>query len=270
MTILRRRKHRGRHYAREAYGSQTIGAGDWKTEGKTGVNVNQRMFLVLAAALSVLFLLLAVQPNSEAGAANTQEAGDSHSLESVALSGQDTVFAAAISPEEDLGSISPVFTDEVRHWEQDILGWAMEFDLDPDLVAIIMQVESCGDPQAISIAGAQGLFQVMPFHFVAGEDSLDPDTNASRGISYFVDRLAQTGGDIGRSYAGYNGGHVAAGSTWDNWAYETQRYYIWTTGLYGDIQSGLDVSPTLERWLQAGGASLCRQAANRLGIGDQQ
>jgi soluble lytic murein transglycosylase-like protein len=270
MTILRRSKHRGRHYAREAYGNRAIAAGDGNPDGKTMVNINQRMFLVLAAALSVLFLLLAAQPNSEAGPADIQKAGDDGILESVAIGGLDNVLAGATSPEADLGSISPVFTGEVRYWEQDILGWAKEYDLDPDLVAIIMQVESCGDPQAISIAGAQGLFQVMPFHFVAGEDSLEPDTNARRGISYFVDRLAQTGGDIGRSYAGYNGGHVAAGSSWDNWAYETQRYYIWTTGLYGDIQSGLEVSPTLERWLQAGGASLCRQAANRLGIGDQQ
>ena len=268
MTILRRRKHRGRHYAREVYGSRAIAAGDGKPDGKTMANINQRLFLVLAAAFSVLFLLLAVQPNSEAGPVDTQAAGDDQSLESVTLVRQGSILSGAASPEADLGSISPVFTGEVRYWEQDILGWAKDYDLDPDLVAIIMQVESCGDPQAISIAGAQGLFQVMPFHFVAGEDSLDPDTNARRGISYFVDRLAQTGGDIGRSYAGYNGGHVAAGSTWDNWAHETQRYYIWTTGLYGDIQSGLAVSPTLERWLRSGGASLCRQAANRLGIGD--
>jgi soluble lytic murein transglycosylase-like protein len=231
------------------------------------------MFLMLGAAISVLFLLVAAQPNSEAGAVNTLTSGDDPILESAALDGQNVVTDGgpdgAISPTANLGSISPVFTDEVRYWEQDILGWAKEYALDPNLVAIIMQVESCGDPQAISIAGAQGLFQVMPFHFIDGEDSLDPNTNARRGINYFVDRLAQTGGDIGRSYAGYNGGHVAAGSSWDNWAYETQRYYIWTTGLYGDIQSGLAVSPTLERWLQAGGASLCRQAASRLGIGDQ-
>ncbi|MGB3713425.1 MAG: transglycosylase SLT domain-containing protein, partial [Candidatus Promineifilaceae bacterium] len=243
MTILKSNKHRGRSYAREAYGSRAIVTGDGKPEEKTIVNINQRMFLMLAAALSVLFLLLAVQPDSEAGAADAQAVGDDQILESIVLTGQDSVLEGATSPTTNLGSLSPVFTDEVRYWEQDILGWAKEYDLDPDLVAIIMQVESCGDPQAVSIAGAQGLFQVMPFHFIAGEDSLDPDTNARRGINYFVDRLSQTGGDIGRSYAGYNGGHVAAGSTWDNWAYETQRYYIWTTGLYGDIQSGLDVSP---------------------------
>ena len=235
-------------------------------EEHSTININKRMFLVLSAAVSVLFLLLAVQPKSEAGAEDNPASLEESNSDLLTLENQNTQPEAEIAAAVHLGSISPVFTDEVRHWEQDILGWAKGYDLDPDLVAIIMQVESCGDPQAISIAGAQGLFQVMPFHFVEGEDSLDPDTNARRGINYFVERLAQTNGDIGRSYAGYNGGHVAAGSSWDSWAYETQRYYIWTTGIYSDIQAGLDVSPTLERWLQAGGASLCRQAAARIGL----
>ena len=235
-------------------------------EEHSTININKRMFLVLSAAVSVLFLLLAVQPKSEAGAEDNPASLEESNSDLLTLENQNTQPEAEIAAAVHLGSISPVFTDEVRHWEQDILGWAKGYDLDPDLVAIIMQVESCGDPQAISIAGAQGLFQVMPFHFVEGEGSVDPDTNARRGINYFVERLAQTNGDIGRSYAGYNGGHVAAGSSWDSWAYETQRYYIWTTGIYSDIQAGLDVSPTLERWLQAGGASLCRQAAARIGL----
>ena len=118
----------------------------------------------------------------------------------------------------------------------------------------------------ISSAGAQGLFQVMPFHFVAGENPQDPDTNAARGLKYFADRLVQTNGDIGRAFAGYNGGHVAAAASWDSWANETQRYYLWSTGIYGDIMSGGETSPTLDRWLAAGGAGLCQQAAARLGI----
>jgi hypothetical protein len=164
------------------------------------------------------------------------------------------------------GGIAPVFTAEVKYWEPQIIAWSQEHGVDPNLAAIIMQIESCGDPHAASYAGAQGLFQVMPFHFAAGEDALDPDTNARRGLNYFVERLAQTNGDIGRAFAGYNGGHVAAASSWDQWAAETQRYYRWSTGIYSDIQSGLTQSPTIDSWLQAGGASLCRQAAQRIGL----
>jgi soluble lytic murein transglycosylase-like protein len=164
------------------------------------------------------------------------------------------------------GAISPVFAAPVQYWAPQIEAWSAVHGIDPNLAATIMQVESCGDPNAVSSAGAQGLFQVMPFHFTAGENMQDPDTNASRGLAYFVERLQQTGGDIGRAFAGYNGGHRAAATTWDNWPNETQRYYTWTTGIYNEIQQGLNPSPTLQQWLQAGGASLCNQAATRLGL----
>ncbi len=221
---------------------------------------------MLSSAVIVLVVLLALSPIDESGiiraSAETLNNVDDSQENTLGLGGS----GSEIESVSDLGTLSPIFTEEIRFWEDRILLWAREFDLDPDLAAIIMQVESCGDPEAVSIAGAQGLFQVMPFHFAEGENSLDPDTNARRGLSYFTGRLEQTGGDIGRSYAGYNGGHVAAASSWDNWANETQRYYIWTTGLYRDAKSGVHESPTLQKWIQAGGASLCQQAALRLGI----
>ena len=71
------------------------------------------------------------------------------------------------------GSLSPVFTPEVQHWADKIVSWSAVFKLDPNLAATVMQIESCGAPGAVSGAGAQGLFQVMPFHFTAGEDTLD-------------------------------------------------------------------------------------------------
>ena len=36
------------------------------------------------------------------------------------------------------------------------MGWAEQYSLDPDIIATIMQIESCGDPNAVSSAGAQG------------------------------------------------------------------------------------------------------------------
>jgi len=164
------------------------------------------------------------------------------------------------------GIISPVFSPEVQHWAPQISKWAAAYNLDPNIVATIMQIESCGDPQAASGAGAQGLFQVMPFHFTAGEDMLNPETNAARGMAYYAERLQQTSGNVGQAFAGYNGGHVAAGTTWDNWANETQRYFTWSTGIYEEATSGMTESPTLQQWMAAGGASLCNQASNRLGL----
>ncbi|MBI5959948.1 MAG: transglycosylase SLT domain-containing protein, partial [Chloroflexi bacterium] len=53
----------------------------------------------------------------------------------------------------------------VRHWKTQIHEWAAEYELNPNVVAIVIQIESCGDPSVISWAGATGLMQVMPFHF---------------------------------------------------------------------------------------------------------
>lgn len=161
----------------------------------------------------------------------------------------------------------------VLYWEELILVTATTHGLDPLMLAIVMQVESCGDPRATSVAGATGLFQVMPFHFERGEDMYDPNTNAMRGAKYLVTGITyHTGkgfrGDdiLFRTFAGYNGGHGSVLGSYSYWAYETQRYYIWTTGLWEDAQSGVQESETLTAWLAAGGISLCQSAESRLGI----
>lgn len=232
-------------------------------------SVHGRMLLILSVVLLLIVpLLVKVLPGqADYGATATGAAALAGDAAAATQAVEQTAPVAVPVPQGAAsGGISAVFTAEVKQWEPQIIAWSQEFGVDPNLTAIIMQIESCGDPQAVSHAGAQGLFQVMPFHFAAGENSLDPDTNARRGINYFVERLNQTNGDIGRAFAGYNGGHVAAGNSWDQWAEETQRYYRWSTGIYGDIQSGQTESPTIQAWLQAGGASLCQQAAQRLGL----
>ena len=238
--------------------------------------VNRRMLLILLLVVAMALMFAKLAPRHVARASGTTSGGAGGERLSTSTTtatdpaGQEAVTAGqAGSPvpvAAGSANLSPVFTREVQHWAPRIEGWATEFGLDPNLVAIIMQIESCGDQQALSHAGAQGLFQVMPFHFAAGEDALDPETNARRGLNYFVERLNQTGGDVGRAFAGYNGGHRAAASSWDSWPAETQRYYKWSTGIYNDIQAGLAESPTLDSWLKAGGASLCRQAAARIGL----
>ena len=54
------------------------------------------------------------------------------------------------------GLISPVFQPEVQYWSAAIQVWASAAGLDPNLVATVMQIESCGDPRARSRAGAMG------------------------------------------------------------------------------------------------------------------
>src|SRR5450759_1540101 len=56
-------------------------------------------------------------------------------------------------------TISPIFTPEVQFWAGRIQSWASAAGLDPNLAATVMQIESCGDPLALSRSGAMGLFQ---------------------------------------------------------------------------------------------------------------
>jgi hypothetical protein len=61
--------------------------------------------------------------------------------------------------------------------------------------------------------------------------------------------------------AGYNGGHGVIKRGWAKWSAETRRYYQWGTGIYADALKGLESSPSVESWLKAGGASLCKRAS---------
>lgn len=158
------------------------------------------------------------------------------------------------------------FSPSVRHWEAQILDWAEHYDLDPLLIATVMQIESCGNPAVASPVGAQGLFQVMPFHFAADEDMLDPQTNAARGLTYLKLGYDLAEGDIGRTLASYNGGHGQVDRNPILWPDETQDYVHWGLGIYQDAVNGTDPSPALAAWLNAGGASLCQSAEEQLGL----
>jgi soluble lytic murein transglycosylase-like protein len=217
--------------------------------------VQQRMAIILAAVMvfMTVFGVWVMRTSDFASGATTQQAAD-------------TQPEATVPAPVPTGGIAPLFTREVQHWAPQIVAWAAEFGIDPNMAATVMQIESCGDPNAVSSAGAQGLFQVMPFHFSPGEQMQDPNTNARRGMAYLALGMEQTGGDASRTFAGYNGGHGTAARSWESWPAETQRYYVWSTGIYEDAVAGSASSDTLNEWLAAGGAGLCQQAAARLGL----
>lgn len=170
--------------------------------------------------------------------------------------------AAAGNPTDS--RISTLFTPEVQYWGGAITRWAANACVDPNLVAVVMQIESCGDPRARSRAGAAGLFQVMPYHFAATDEPYAPDTNAARGLAYLTRALTAAGGDARLALAGYNGGiGVISRAEW-TWPAETARYAYWGSGIYADATSGSVSSVRLDEWLAAGGYSLCRIARQNL------
>jgi len=175
-----------------------------------------------------------------------------------------SLLAREAAPEAS--SLAPLFHPAVLYWQSDIVAWSAQYGLDPNLVATVMQIESCGYPSALSRSGAMGLFQVMPFHFASGEDGLDPQVNAARGLRYLALGLERGGGQPVLALAGYNGGHSRIGQSPDLWPAETQRYVYWGMGIFADARAGQVISPRLQEWLEAGGSGLCARAAAVLGL----
>ncbi len=174
-----------------------------------------------------------------------------------------TAWVATLAQERP---ISPVFRPEVQNWRRAIQIWAAAAGLDPNLVATVMQIESCGDPLARSRAGAIGLFQVMPDLFSRGDNPYSPDTNAARGLAYLKRSLEAASGDVRLAMAGYNGGIGVIDRPESSWASETRRYAYWGSGIYAEASNGAKESLRLQEWMAAGGMSLCRQAYSRLAI----
>jgi hypothetical protein len=228
---------------------------DFQVETEISVNfLLPFSVLIIAALLAFLVFKIGIHPlsskvnNADPGQAKTKTLPPS---------------AERLQPLD--GKIASFFSPSVKHWEPQILAWAKEWNLDANLIATVMQIESCGNPQAVSSAGAAGLFQVMPFHFVSGENSYDPQTNAKRGLAYLRQAFEARSGDVRGTLASYNGGITGGSRPESSWADEMVRYARWGSGIYQDAIAGSDESATLQEWLNAGGSSLCTQAVSLLG-----
>ncbi|MFN2119143.1 MAG: lytic transglycosylase domain-containing protein [Anaerolineales bacterium] len=203
----------------------------------------RRRFAFLAAPLSIVLLAVPVLGATLKATAETE---------------------TGVTPRTRGNPISGVFTPEIQLWGSALMDWAHEADVDPNLAAAVMQIESCGNPFARSTAGAMGLFQVMPYHFAATEDPFSPSANALRALDYLKHSLAAAQGDPRLAFAGYNGGISVISQPEESWPPETKRYVYWTSGVYEDAISGAHSSGRLAEWLAAGGASLCQSARDVL------
>lgn len=99
-------------------------------------------------------------------------------------------------------------------------------DLPPGLVRAVLMAESGGDPTAVSVAGAEGLMQLMPGTSAAcGIDPFEPDSNVDCGSAYLRSLLTRYHGDVRLAVAAYNAGPGAVDSYHGVPPYaETQAY----------------------------------------------
>ena len=156
------------------------------------------------------------------------------------------------SSDEEHSFLSPIWWNGVSQWSREIDRVHQKYGLDPDLIASIVFLESSGNAQAISSAGAVGLMGVMSrdtgFKRRPNQKQLlDPTTNLTWGCSIFAEIMRQAGGDLHSALAAYNGG-------WEYVNYsEPQQYATTILDLYGRaVAKRVGVDPDeAQRWTVA-------------------
>lgn len=169
----------------------------------------------------------------------------------------------------------------VQRWKDPINEMSRKYDIDPNLIAIVMTLESGGYSKAHSEADAKGLMQITPptAKDIAAKfldkpttsyDLWDPRTNIEFGTAY----LAYLRGEFGAPQqgptwnstvellaAGYNGGPGAANSLEQGTglrdiqtaSYSRDAFNMWR-------ERHASNSPTFDRWQERGGSTLIDKA----------
>jgi len=169
----------------------------------------------------------------------------------------------------------------VTRWRPQIDEMAKKYQLDPNLVAIIMTVESGGYSKAKSEDNAVGLMQITPLtakdiasrylkqpttHY----NLKDPRTNIEFGTAYLAELRKQFGSyKQGPSWdstvelvaVAYNGGFLAGNKLEQGKGLNTPEIVVYSRDVFNmwrERQAGK--SPTYDRWVERGGNRLLDQA----------
>lgn len=184
-------------------------------------------------------------------------------------------------PYQDAGITAKWVPPTVTHWRTLIDQMAQKYNIDANVVAIAMIMESGGDPQALSEDGARGLMQITPL--TAGDiakkflkqprdkyELSDPATNIEFGTAYLA-YLRDTFGEPQQSpswtytvelvAAGYNGGPGAANSLYKGNGLTDTQTVVYSRDAFNMWRErrALD-SPTFDRWKERGGQTLLDNA----------
>jgi hypothetical protein len=116
----------------------------------------------------------------------------------------DTISGAGGIPQPRLQHLQ----DIARANGVDILRSTVGTRVSPALVLAVISVESSGNAQAVSSAGAQGLMQLMPAtaERFGVKDALSPQENIVGGVKYLDWLMGEFDGDPIMVLAGYNAG----------------------------------------------------------------
>ncbi len=154
---------------------------------------------------------------SPTGAQDVGEAPPSPELRQAVMAAMDADdgfrdrYAAEVWLADNSNRLSPFIDDPGERLDllRAIYREARKADLQPELVLAVIEVESAFERFAISVVGARGLMQVMPFwldEIGRPDDNLfHIDTNLRMGCTILRHYLDKENGDLIRALARYNG-----------------------------------------------------------------
>lgn len=142
---------------------------------------------------------------------------------------------------------SPSFqqvTDIANRYGSSLLLHSIGTKVSPALALAVMAVESSGNAEAVSGAGALGLMQLIPATAERfGVDAKDPDQNIKGGIAYLDWLLNEFNGDVALALAGYNAGENAVKAAGGPPPYAETRAYVPKVLAAWQVAKGLCLTP---------------------------
>jgi hypothetical protein len=137
-------------------------------------------------------------------------------------------------------AVPPGLSERMAVWEDKLQELCGQYEVDPHLARAVMKMESGGNPNAISRAGAIGLMQLMPGTAKGlGVDPKDPHRNLEGGIKYLAQLSDKYNGDLVKALAAYNAGSGRVDSYGGVPPFpETQRYVKNVLALYQKYSRG--------------------------------